>query len=69
MHAIEFKELEIKAMAEFSQSSPARLVNIKVELHTDADLKDKREVFLRFIHNCPIHNTIVHTKEININIA
>jgi uncharacterized OsmC-like protein len=69
MHAVEFKELTIDIKAEFSQEHPARLVNIKAQVHTDADLGDKQEVFLRFIRNCPIHNTILHSKEIDIEIV
>ncbi|MDP2922470.1 MAG: OsmC family protein [Candidatus Omnitrophota bacterium] len=69
MHSVEFKQLNIEVKADFSQDSPARLVNIKALVHTDANLGDKRDVFLRFISNCPIHNTIKHTKEIEINIG
>jgi uncharacterized OsmC-like protein len=68
-HSLEFKELTVGLKAEFSQVHPARLINIKAQVKTDADLGDKREVFLRFINNCPIHNTILHTKEIDIEIA
>jgi len=53
-HAKDFKELKIKAGAEFTSSSPARLVNIKVETFCDAKLsREENEVFLRFIQNCP----------------
>jgi uncharacterized OsmC-like protein len=69
MHAIKYSKINIKANANFSQSSPVRLADIKVEVHTDADLGDKREVFLRFIHNCPVHNTILHTKEVDIELV
>lgn len=67
MHAIAYNEIKIEATADFSQDSPARLINIKTTVHTDANLSDKREVFLRFIRNCPIHNTIINTKEVNID--
>ncbi|MEI8349540.1 MAG: OsmC family protein [Candidatus Omnitrophota bacterium] len=68
-HAISFNELTINAHALFSQDSPNRLVNIQVRVHTDAKLDDKKEVFLRFIRGCPVHNTVIHTKEVDINIA
>ena len=68
-HAITFEELTVKVKAEFSEAAPARLINIQVSVFTDADILDKREVFLRFIRNCPIHNTILHSKEIDITLS
>ncbi|MDD5195625.1 MAG: OsmC family protein [Candidatus Omnitrophica bacterium] len=68
-HAVEFRELKIEAKADFSKDTPSRLVNIKVNVHTDANLTDKQEVFMHFIRNCPIHNTVVHTKEVEINLV
>ena len=68
-HTVAFKELKIAACADFSSDTPARLVNIKVNVHTDADLADKAQIFLRFIKNCPIHNTIIHTQEVEIELA
>ena len=66
-HAVQFKRLEIQAEAEFTTDSPARLKDIIVKVNTDAQLADK-EVFLRFVSNCPVHNTILHTKEVKINL-
>lgn len=68
MHSIVFKKLTIESKADFSEDSPARLINIKVKVHTDVNLGDKRDVFMRFISNCPIHNTVKNTKEIEITI-
>lgn len=69
-HSIEFSDLKIYAQAELSQSPPMRLINIKIKVYTDAKLDNaKKEVFLRFVRNCPVHNTIIHTKEIDINLA
>ena len=67
-HTIHFSTLSVSASADFSQEPPARLVNVKVRVSTEADLADKKEVFLRFIRNCPIHNTIVHSEEVEINL-
>jgi uncharacterized OsmC-like protein len=69
MHSVGFREIRIQAQADLLQANPLRLVNIKAKVYTDANLEDKREVFLRFIKNCPIHNTIIHTKEIDIDLA
>lgn len=68
MHSIAFTDLRISASADMAQDSPARLVNIKVVVSTDAKI-DNREVFMRFIHNCPVHNTLLHTKEVEISLA
>ena len=68
-HDIGFKELKIEAKAEFTTNPPTRLTNIGVKVSTDADLGSNREVFLRFIKNCPVHNTILHTDQINIELV
>lgn len=69
-HSIEFKKLHIEASAELSKDSPTRLVDIKINARTDANLSaEEKEIFLRFMKNCPIHNTIIHTQEININLV
>ncbi|MDD4955186.1 MAG: OsmC family protein, partial [Candidatus Omnitrophica bacterium] len=37
-HSVEFKELKVSATAEASKDSPSRLVDIKINAHTDANL-------------------------------
>ena len=68
-HNLEFKELKIEAEAEFTTEAPMRLTKIKAKVYTDADLGEKREVFLRFIAGCPIHNTILHANKIDIELG
>ncbi len=68
-HNLEFKELRVEAQAEFTTQAPMRLTKIKAKVHTDADLGDKREVFLRFIEGCPIHNTVLYTSKIDIELS
>jgi uncharacterized OsmC-like protein len=67
-HSIEFKKIEIETVARLSPSPPLRLIDIKVKVNTDARLEDK-DTFLRFIKNCPIHNTIIHTQEVEISLT
>ena len=67
-HSLTFKDLQITVTADYSKDSPNRLVNIAVEVYTDAVLGPRREVFLKFIHACPVHNTIIHTKDISISL-
>lgn len=69
-HSVEFKELRVIASAELSKDSPTRLVNISIKASTDAKLDSaEREIFLRFMKNCPIHNTIIHTQHLEIDLA
>jgi uncharacterized OsmC-like protein len=62
-----FKKLEIKVDAEFTMESPMRLINIKVNVSTDAVVSAAdKELFMRFINACPVHNTILNTKNISM---
>jgi uncharacterized OsmC-like protein len=67
-HEVGFKKLEVTAAAELTKETPVRLTNIHVAVSTDAQLGNKRDVFMRFIKNCPIHNTLLHTKEVDISL-
>jgi uncharacterized OsmC-like protein len=68
-HEIPFKKLNIHVKAELSQDPPMRLSMIHVQVETDARLDDKKDVFERFIRNCPVHNTLLHTKEVTIQVS
>lgn len=68
-HNVPFKELKVRAAAEFGKGSPQRLTDIKVEVFTDADLGDKKDVFMRFIRNCPIHHTLLATDSVSIEVG
>jgi len=65
-HNIEFTILKIKVIAEIS--SGHQLTNIKASVDTDAKFADKKDAFLRFIHACPAHKTIINTQEIDISL-
>jgi len=68
-HSIPYTKLKVLVTADFTTESPARLVNIVVKVDTDARLGDKKDIFLRFVHNCPVHNTLLNTKEIKIYLS
>lgn len=68
-HSVPFNRLEVTAEAELTTENPMRLVNIKAEIDTDAQLGDKKDVFLRFVHGCPIHNTLLHTEKVDVELA
>ncbi len=65
---IKFSSLKIKVSGEWVKQPVLMLRDIKVGISTDAELRDRRQAFLRFVHNCPVHNTIVNTKEIKIEM-
>jgi len=67
-HKIEFKKLNVEVRAELSKESPLRLSQIKVKIDTDADLGDKKEIFEKFVQGCPVHNTLLHTKDVDISL-
>ena len=68
-HDIKFEFLKVNVEANFTTEAPARLSNIEARVQTDAVLGEKMDVFLRFIKNCPIHNTIVNTQELSIVVG
>jgi len=67
-HAIDFSTLTIEARADFIQEAPLRLGNISLKIATDADLKGKDDVFMRFAGNCPIHNTLHVAQEVALTL-
>jgi len=67
-HKVAFAKLEVAVSGEFITESPARIINIKAKVDTDAQLGDKKEVFLKFIKGCPIHNTLIQTREVKISL-
>ena len=68
-HDIDFSTLRIDVDADFSHETPARLIDIKAKVFTDAELGGQEEVFARFVKQCPIHNTILHTGKVDIEVA
>ena len=67
-HSLPFKSVSIKVRADFLIANPARLGNVTVVVSTDADLGDRKDAFLRFVKGCPIHNTILHTDSVSIEL-
>jgi len=68
-HQIPFSKLEVSVGAELAKTPPMRLVSIKACVSTDADLGDRQAIFERFVKNCPVHNTLLHTKEMDISFG
>ncbi|HDN85730.1 MAG: hypothetical protein DRP68_06060 [Candidatus Omnitrophota bacterium] len=63
---ISFTKLSVRVWGDWSRV-PLQLTDIKVSIFTDAYINEERKnSFLRFVSNCPVHNTIINTKEIKI---
>jgi putative redox protein len=67
-HDVSFSKLAVSVTARLSKNFPLRLSDIVVNVDSDAELGDKREVFELFVKSCPVHNTLLHTKEITIKV-
>lgn len=65
---IKFNKLKAMVSGEWTKQPVLMIKDIKVRISTDAELGDRKKAFLKFVHNCPVHNTIVNTKEIKIEM-
>ncbi len=68
---IELKQFSISVDAEFTKEPPYcfKQINVFVDLK-GLELEEKRkEALLRFIKNCPIHNTLKADPAVNIKIS
>ena len=65
---IDFKKLEVMVSGEWQKIPILTIKDIKVKISTDAQLDQRKESFLRFVHNCPVHNTIINTRHIDIGL-
>lgn len=63
---IDFTELRVNVEADRETVMPVHLKNIKVSVHTDADLGVKKDDFMTYLSSCPVHNTLLTTKDITI---
>ena len=60
--------LAVEVDAELSQDRPFRFKDIKLEITLNQDLGPRKESLLKFVKNCPIHNTITGAPNIEITI-
>ena len=65
---IDFSKLAVSVESELSQDKPVRFKDIKVSIDLGYDIGDKKESLLRFVRNCPIHNTISNKPEVEIGL-
>lgn len=66
-----FKGFDIKVKSELTKESPFYLKVIDVDIKISGLNLDKenKEALLRFVNNCPLHNTLHHNPTINVNVV
>ncbi len=68
---ISFKKIFINIKSDICKDAPRylKVIDAKIDLE-GAVLDDKsRDALLRFIKNCPVHSTLMHKPEINVNLG
>lgn len=65
---LDFTGLTVEVESELSSERPYRFTDIKLMVKLKNDIGDRKESFLRFIKNCPIHNTLSGQPKIDIDI-
>lgn len=65
---IDISGLAIEVESELSQDKPIRFKDIKVKINLSQDIGDKKESLIRFVRNCPIHNSITGQPNIEIGL-
>lgn len=67
---IAFKKFFINVKSDICKETPhyLKVIDVRVDVR-GASLDEKRkEALLRFIKNCPVHNTLMHKPEINVTL-
>ena len=60
--------LSVEVDAELGPDRPFMLKDIKIKIILNKDLGPRKESLLKFVKNCPIHNTIMGNPNIEITI-
>ena len=54
----QLNEVSVKTSGELTKASPFRFTELKVDIALPFKLGERKEAFLNFVRNCPVHNTI-----------
>lgn len=65
---IDASGLTVEVEAELGKEKPVKFSDIKINVRLSGDIGDKKDAFLRFISNCPIHNTVHHGAAIELSL-
>jgi uncharacterized OsmC-like protein len=69
MHDLPSEGISIDAVPAIA-TNPTRLGNVAIDVTLPAGFpEDKREAVLKFAKHCPVHNTLLHPPEIDLDIA
>ena len=62
---------DMRVEAEFSKEKPISFknINLSINLKGVALEEQRKEAFLKFIRNCPIHNTLKNSPHVEINLS
>lgn len=60
---LDAKKLKVRVSGELTEEVPRRFKDIKVEIEA-GDLGSRKEAFLNFVKNCPVHNTLAGRPEL-----
>jgi uncharacterized OsmC-like protein len=68
---IPFKGFEINVKSELTKEAPfyLKVVDVKVAVPGLSLDKESKEALLRFVSNCPVHNTLHQNPTVNISLV
>ena len=60
--------LKINVVSDLTQDNPRRFKDIQVNISIDQDLGGRKEALLKFVKNCPVHNTLAEKPNVGFSI-
>jgi uncharacterized OsmC-like protein len=68
---LDLKDFSITLSADLSPEAPVRFQRIEVAVNLKGSLTDERRIsaLLEFIKNCPVHNTLKGSPQVEVNVA
>jgi uncharacterized OsmC-like protein len=68
---LELKDFTVSVDAAFTKEPPLRFqeISLKIDLRGFALDEQRKEALLRFIHNCPVHNTLKSNPRMDIALV
>ncbi|HNX81797.1 MAG TPA: OsmC family protein [Candidatus Omnitrophota bacterium] len=68
---IDIKDFTISAQAELTTAAPIcfKSISVAIDLHGTELEESRKQSLLRFIHNCPVHNTIIANPVVDMKLV
>lgn len=57
----------VEVESELAQERPFKFKDIRVKINLNKDIGDRKASFLNFVKNCPVHNTLAGSPNIQIS--